>query len=96
MRHQRVLVVDDRDRTMCITEQPGTDRTHQPARPSPTSAATGDYHLRVFGQVDQRGNGCRRQDFSVDLSGTSMLSSLFDDLECVVDQSAPMILVPAR
>ncbi|COW15563.1 Uncharacterised protein [Mycobacterium tuberculosis] len=96
MRHHRIFVVDDHDRTVRVAEQAGTDRTEQPARPPPTSETTHDHQHCVFGHVDQCGNGCRRNDFTVDRGGTSAQRSLFNHLECVVDQVAPVILLPSQ
>jgi hypothetical protein len=53
MRHYRILIVDDRDGTVGMVNEPRTDRAKQPPDHSPPAAAHHD-HVGVLRPIDPR------------------------------------------
>ena len=57
VRHQRILVVDDRDRAVRVMDQAGADRSQQSAPQSSAAVAADHHHLGAGGQIGQHRDG---------------------------------------
>jgi hypothetical protein len=94
MRHQRVLVMDDRHWTMRVLDQVGAHRSQQAACQGPSAPGADDEHKGLFGEIDQGRNDGRKQHFGFDLSRTAIRGVLPRHLDRVVNDALRMLLLP--
>ena len=91
MRHQRIFIVDDRDRAVRVLDQAGTHRTEQAAECA-VAAATHHDQFGPLRQVDKSGNGGRVVHLALDLHRAHR--GLIDDPDCFVEALAALLLLP--
>ena len=96
MRHQRVLIMNDRNRAVRVADQAGADRSEQAAREGPSPPGTDDDHLGLLGQIDQGRNDGREQQLAFDLRRPTILSGALRDLDSFVKERLALLNLPSR